>query len=108
MSFGSTLLTGAQWGCDWAAKTRRHTPNGALGHPKRRPWITASSLMSLHTPTPHATCRTAGADRLTQREAELCAGARMLPSHYLSLKDVMMRDAAVHGHISRSDVSVMT
>jgi hypothetical protein len=32
----------------------------------------------------------------------------MLPSHYLSLKDVMMRDAAVHGHISRSDVSVMT
>jgi hypothetical protein len=47
----------------------------------------------------------AGADRLTQREAELCSSARLLPTHYLSLKDVMMRDAQVHGHISRFDVS---
>lgn len=57
-----------------------------------------------------ATCRClgacpAGADRLTQREAELCSSARLLPTHYLSLKDVMMRDAQVHGHISRFDVS---
>jgi hypothetical protein len=47
----------------------------------------------------------AGADRLTAREAELCASARLLPIHYISLKDVMMRDAQVHGHISRFDVS---
>lgn len=49
--------------------------------------------------------RHVGADRLTQREAELCSSARLLPIHYLSLKDVMMRDAQVHGHISRHDVS---
>lgn len=48
----------------------------------------------------------AGSDKLTAREAELCASARLLPIHYLSLKDVMMRDAQVHGHISRFDVSV--
>lgn len=46
-----------------------------------------------------------GVERLTAREAELCAHARLLPAHYLSLKDVMMRDAEVHGHISRNDVS---
>lgn len=44
-----------------------------------------------------------GSDKLTAREAELCASARLLPIHYLSLKDVMMRDAQVHGHISRFD-----
>eukprot|EP00878_Enallax_costatus_P012758 GHUV01013322.1.p1 GENE.GHUV01013322.1~~GHUV01013322.1.p1 ORF type:complete len:392 (+),score=109.48 GHUV01013322.1:90-1178(+) len=44
-----------------------------------------------------------GVDKLTTREAELCANARLLPAHYLSLKDVMMRDAEVHGHISKSD-----
>jgi hypothetical protein len=49
----------------------------------------------------------AGADRLTAREAELCASARLLPIHYISLKDVMMRDAQVHGHISRFDVSAV-
>lgn len=46
-----------------------------------------------------------GVERLTAREAELCAHARLLPAHYLSLKDVMMRDAEVHGHMSRNDVS---
>lgn len=46
-----------------------------------------------------------GADKLTAREAELCSSARLLPIHYLSLKEVMMRDAQVHGHISRFDVS---
>lgn len=49
----------------------------------------------------------AGADRLSAREAELCASARLLPIHYISLKDVMMRDAQVHGHISRFDVSAV-
>lgn len=48
-----------------------------------------------------------GVDKLTAREAELCANARLLPAHYLSLKDVMMRDAELHGHISRIDVSGM-
>jgi hypothetical protein len=46
-----------------------------------------------------------GVEALTAKEAELCANARLLPAHYLSLKDVMMRDAQVHGHISRIDVS---
>jgi transcriptional adapter 2-alpha len=46
-----------------------------------------------------------GVEALTAKEAELCANARLLPAHYLSLKDVMMRDAQVHGHISRTDVS---
>lgn len=46
-----------------------------------------------------------GVEKLTAREAELCSTARLLPAHYLSLKDVMMRDAEVHGHISRNDVS---
>eukprot|EP00879_Flechtneria_rotunda_P020949 GHRR01022059.1.p1 GENE.GHRR01022059.1~~GHRR01022059.1.p1 ORF type:complete len:164 (+),score=72.01 GHRR01022059.1:708-1199(+) len=44
-----------------------------------------------------------GLEHLSSREAELCANARLLPAHYLSLKDVMMRDAEVHGHISRID-----
>lgn len=46
-----------------------------------------------------------GADKLSAKEAELCANMRLLPAHYLSLKDMMMRDADVHGHISRNDVS---
>lgn len=61
--------------------------------------------VSTHTHT-HTINKHTGADRLTAREAELCASARLLPVHYLSLKDVMMRDAQVHGHISRHDVSV--
>ena len=48
-----------------------------------------------------------GVESLTAKEAELCANTRLLPAQYLSLKDVMMRDAQVHGHISRTDVSAV-
>lgn len=46
-----------------------------------------------------------GTEHLSARERELCASARILPAHYLSLKDVIMRDAAANGFISRQDVS---
>jgi transcriptional adapter 2-alpha len=44
-----------------------------------------------------------GTALLTRRERELCAAARLLPAHYLSLKDMMMRDAEANGPISRAD-----
>eukprot|EP00798_Chlamydomonas_sp_ICE-L_P013693 gene13693-19585_t len=44
-----------------------------------------------------------GLGSLTQRERELCTSIRMLPSHYLALKDMMMRDSAKHGSISRAE-----
>ncbi len=49
-----------------------------------------------------------GVELLTSRERELCANARLLPSHYLSLKDMLMRDSDAHGLVSRSDVSGQT
>lgn len=45
-----------------------------------------------------------GVELLTARERELCASARLLPVHYLSLKDVMMREAE-EAPITRQDVS---
>jgi hypothetical protein len=78
------------------------------------------SCVSEHNISPYVTCFATllycrglsldisglpGVDALTAKEAELCANTRLLPAHYLSLKDVMMRDAQVHGHISRTDVS---
>ncbi len=50
-------------------------------------------------------CGLPGTEHLCAKERELCAAARILPAHYLSLKDVMMRDAEAHGFISRQDVS---
>ncbi|KAI8469008.1 MAG: hypothetical protein J3K34DRAFT_514672 [Monoraphidium minutum] len=44
-----------------------------------------------------------GTEALAAKERELCAAARLLPAHYLSLKDVMMRDAEANGFISRQD-----
>jgi transcriptional adapter 2-alpha len=44
-----------------------------------------------------------GTALLTKRERELCAGSRLLPAHYLSLKDMMLRDAEANGPISRAD-----
>jgi transcriptional adapter 2-alpha len=44
-----------------------------------------------------------GTSLLTRRERELCASSRLLPAHYLSLKDMMLRDAEAHGPISRAD-----
>jgi transcriptional adapter 2-alpha len=39
------------------------------------------------------------------RELELCAALRVLPAHYLSLKDMLLRDAEATGFIPRTDVS---
>ena len=45
-----------------------------------------------------------GVELLSSRERELCAAARLLPAHYLALKDVMLRDAEKNGAISRTEV----
>lgn len=76
-----------------------------------RPFVLTCSYTITHVvivppPPPCPPPPPPGADQLTAREAELCSSARLLPIHYLSLKEVMMRDAQVHGHISRFDVSV--
>ncbi|PNW86501.1 hypothetical protein CHLRE_02g089150v5 [Chlamydomonas reinhardtii] len=44
-----------------------------------------------------------GVELLSSRERELCAAARLLPAHYLALKDVMLRDAEKNGAISRTE-----
>lgn len=38
------------------------------------------------------------------QERELCATSRMLPSHYLALKDMMLRDGAKNGTVTRAEV----
>ena len=48
-------------------------------------------------------CGLPGLEHLAARERELCANARVLPAQYLSLKDVMLRDAAAHGFITRAE-----
>lgn len=44
-----------------------------------------------------------GIELLSARERELCASARLLPPQYLALKDMLLRDSAQHGGISRAD-----
>ncbi|KAG2435158.1 hypothetical protein HXX76_007242 [Chlamydomonas incerta] len=44
-----------------------------------------------------------GVELLSSRERELCAAARLLPCHYLALKDMMLRDAEKNGAISRTE-----
>ena len=45
-----------------------------------------------------------GMERLGRKERELCAMSRMLPVHYLALKDMMMRDCGKHGAVTRQEV----
>ncbi|KAF5833437.1 hypothetical protein DUNSADRAFT_10263 [Dunaliella salina] len=44
-----------------------------------------------------------GVELLGARERELCATSRLHPAHYLALKDMMLRDCARHGTISRQE-----
>lgn len=39
------------------------------------------------------------------QERELCSSARLLPVHYLALKDIMLRDCGQNGSMTRADVS---
>ncbi len=41
---------------------------------------------------------------LSSKEREACATLRLLPLHYLALKDMMLRDSDKHGSIARSEV----
>ena len=41
-------------------------------------------------------------------ERELCASARMLPSHYLAVKAAMLREAAQRGVLPRSEARTMS
>ncbi len=41
---------------------------------------------------------------LSSKEREACATLRLLPLHYLALKDMMLRDSEKHGSIARSEV----
>ncbi|KAG2489501.1 hypothetical protein HYH03_011953 [Edaphochlamys debaryana] len=45
-----------------------------------------------------------GVELLSSRERELCAGVRLLPAHYLSLKDMLLRDCEKHGATTRHEV----
>lgn len=44
-----------------------------------------------------------GTAALCSEEVDFCAAGRLLPSHYLALKDMMLRDAEKHGRISRAE-----
>lgn len=48
-----------------------------------------------------------GAEVLTRRERELCTSHRLLPAHYLLLKETMLREVAAHGALSRSEARTM-
>jgi hypothetical protein len=49
-------------------------------------------------------CCQPGLQQLSRAERELCAQLRLLPAHYLCLKDHLMRDGVQNGFISRQDV----
>ncbi|GFR44583.1 hypothetical protein Agub_g5858 [Astrephomene gubernaculifera] len=44
-----------------------------------------------------------GVELLGGRERELCAAVRLLPAHYLALKDMLLRDCEKNGPISKQD-----
>ncbi|KXZ47602.1 hypothetical protein GPECTOR_34g761 [Gonium pectorale] len=44
-----------------------------------------------------------GVELLSARERELCAANRLLPAHYLALKDIMLRDCEQNGAITRQE-----
>lgn len=45
-----------------------------------------------------------GVELLSGRERELCAATRLLPAHYLALKDTMLRDCDKNGSLMRQEV----
>lgn len=45
-----------------------------------------------------------GTEFLSGPERELCAHARLLPGHYLSLKDMLLRDQVKNGPMTRTEV----
>ncbi len=44
-----------------------------------------------------------GVELLSRRERELCAMSRLLPTHYLALKDMMLRECQRHGTVARNE-----
>jgi transcriptional adapter 2-alpha len=46
-----------------------------------------------------------GVESLSSKERELCTALRLLPAHYLVLKDHLMRQGEAHGYLSRQEVS---
>jgi len=48
-----------------------------------------------------------GTELLSPREQELCAVCRMLPVHYLAVKEALMRKSLKEGHVLRQDARAM-
>ena len=63
---------------------------------------------AMHPPASHPRSLTKCIDQSIllgcKQERELCATSRIPPAHYLALKDMMLRDSAHHGMISRQEV----
>ena len=47
-----------------------------------------------------------GVEHLTAKERELCANSRLVPAHYLALKDRLLREADKFGYFPRQEVKV--
>lgn len=45
----------------------------------------------------------AGVEQLSAKERELCASCRLLPAHYLAMKDALLRDCQQNGYLSRQE-----
>ena len=55
---------------------------------------------------PHPRCPAtarAGVEQLCAKERELCASCRLLPAHYLAMKESLMRDCQQNGFLSRQE-----
>ena len=48
-----------------------------------------------------------GVENLTGRERELCATQRLLPAHFLLLKETLMREVELNGPLTRSEARTL-
>jgi hypothetical protein len=74
--------------------------------PPRLPPAAAPPTLPLpsHPPrSPAPPASPAGVELLSQRERELCAGCRLLPAHFLALKDTLLRDCCQNGAVTRQE-----
>ena len=61
-------------------------------------------LMPPPPPLPLLPC--AGVEQLSARERQLCTEWRLLPVHFLAIKDALMRDCERSGFVTRNEVSM--
>ncbi|GAX86040.1 hypothetical protein CEUSTIGMA_g13455.t1 [Chlamydomonas eustigma] len=76
---------------------------GAAGAPVGRSAAVALSNWRSRRGVPLDITCLPGVELLSRRERELCALSRLLPVHYLALKDLMLRDCQKHGAVSKQE-----